>query len=195
MRSEFMGEIITDMFGAIEGGRILESIAKSDPVCPHASEAIGRFWEAADDVDLFLSLVKSSSDLRWGMTWGLFARALDWDAPVHSDAIIDSYEIGDDERGSFAFVTRDAASTFIPCDRNGDPVRRVLVIKRGGFNAGAAREIGILTGEFAVLVNSSHTATDPRFDPYRADCCYGGRFRVYEQGGTAILENIDEAYR
>lgn len=81
MRSEFMGEIITDMFGAIEGGRILESIAKSDPVCPHASEAIGRFWEAADDVDLFLSLVKSSSDLRWGMTWGLFARALDWDAP------------------------------------------------------------------------------------------------------------------
>ena len=88
-----------------------------------------------------------------------------------------------------------AASTFIPCDRNGDPVRRVLVIKRGGFNAGAARGDRILTGEFAVLVNSSHTATDPRFDPYRADCCYGGRFRVYEQGGTAILENIDEAYR
>lgn len=195
MRSEFMGEIITDMFGAIEGGRILESIGKPDPVCPHASEAIGRFWEAADDVDLFLSLVKSSSDLRWGMTWGLFARALDWDAPVHSDAIIDSYKIGDDERGSFAFATRDAVSTFIPCDRHGDPVRKVLVVKGGGFNAGAAREIGILTGEFAVLVNSSCTATDPRFDPYRVGCCYGGRFRVYEQGGTAILENLDEAYR
>ena len=68
------------------------------------------------------------------------------------------------------------------------------MIKRGGFNAGAAREIGILA-ESRVLVNTSCTVTDPRFDPYRADCCYGGRFRVYEQGGTAILENIDEAYR
>lgn len=195
MRLETMGDVITGMFGAGEGRRIIESISTFDPGCPHASQAIRKYWESADEVDLFLSLVKSSSDLRWGRAWGRIARVLDWDAPVHSDAVIDSYAIDDGDRGSFAFVTRDAASVFIPCDRFGDPIRKVVVVKRGGFNADAARETGVLTGEFAVLVNTSNAVTTPNFGPYRSGCCHGGRFRVYEQAGVSILENIDEAYR